>query len=802
MKPRYLRILVVDDAPGITGEFSAFADYPFECLDQITRWSREQPSDEAGFIEHLKTGTLPEFDLLFVDFNFMDDPTVPAFRPDDITPNSILSQMVWPPALKVGSDRWNNTGILIGTTLSAIQARRDMPTAIAVLTGYKSIILRDAPSAVLLAQILTCAGRAPEGKVGRDILTATANMMSEIESSPIGVMPRAILSYREKLWKLLENRQDLFPHLWLVPFSVERLLTSIDGVLTQEDLCQVLSFSGLELYDRDERLHSIDLRSLFADLLMQNPKTLRFEWLPIESVKEGGRVRVELDRLSRWKPEDLIDLKAYFKRDCGARSSVKEMRNAFHRLIALHCAYIEEYFEKQSQLSRCIDPLSGLEDSSHPRYSDLLNSLAEFVHNNPPVFSNLDLAQDKYPLNRIKDELEDLGESNALSQALGYSGPNAGKVLTSTRHRILKKLLTILMDSGIVAKKPNGGIVTTKGFRGLHPKIYDVSLEGVGLRLGFPLNSCRTQIKTILESAGLNKTPDEFLRELETKSSVRPLRELCIEVLRYNTGWVEETTKWPICLRVPEIGYPRSSDALERARRYSHLKQSLIHSRNGTHDKYVGCELASKCAAARELSGDLCVARKIEGGLIFLVVDVQGHGVGAGAVSLYLQGLTQGWKVNDPTDLAVSIRKQLDDLESGSNVFVGAVNYSRQELKYIGSGDILAFILRRGSAIPLRGTIGTTVKCSGSSDLTEAVVPLEPKDLIVVATDGLYDSDQTACGLDEGLKKLTQAILKVDTWNIAETADKVVAGLRGQAKGFEDDSSILLVKYLGTRRNR
>jgi serine phosphatase RsbU (regulator of sigma subunit) len=135
------------------------------------------------------------------------------------------------------------------------------------------------------------------------------------------------------------------------------------------------------------------------------------------------------------------------------------------------------------------------------------------------------------------------------------------------------------------------------------------------------------------------------------------------------------------------------------------------------------------------VGGDTALAVAVEGGVFLAVADVLGHGTGAHAVARLID---ESLLANASADLLGTLARLHERLRNtlGAAVGLGFVDYERDELRYVGIGNIAA--RRLGSAeerlVSREGIVGQRMRTP-----QERLIGLRPGDLVLLYTDGVSD---------------------------------------------------------------
>jgi len=275
--PRPLGILRVEDEADVA---SPSVLLPLSDLGRIGRWAsfvrglaRGEVLVERSGQEEVALNQIPE--ILGIDFRFIFDDSTPAFKHSD-DPSTIG----W-------SDKLNakSTGIVIGATLEGIFKASDLPLMVVLHTLTPADVGQDVATILMVGQLLAGSGTLPESDAKHPFDQARDVLFCLPKNCEDGVKMQ-MQGFRDSLLRRLGVLQSSEPpRLMVDPDALVLLLSELDAAESEEDLDQRLSRVGLAVWDRQKRLHTIDLRSLFMDFLGEARSGYRWGLLPFESAK-------------------------------------------------------------------------------------------------------------------------------------------------------------------------------------------------------------------------------------------------------------------------------------------------------------------------------------------------------------------------------------------------------------------------------------------------------------------------------------------------------------------------------------
>jgi Stage II sporulation protein E (SpoIIE) len=391
MKPRPLRYLRVTDEPPNTFD-DLTLELPVE-VDDLGRWFE--------FCKELSQQRLWEYELLTLDFNFKADtsgPWFPLYGQDpqfynaDFLKDSRLSHLRWPDSL-VSNQIGPNSGLLIGTYLVSHSAYRDLPCGVAFHTHYLDIVINDMPSAMLVTQILLASGADLPTRDLRETMSRTIEMVAQSVHQPVLGLGTAVERFRHTFLQRagaggLLNEGEV--RLWVEPSSLWTLLDIFRAVENEEELDGQLGKFGVEFYDRNGALDSLDVRSLFLDRLIyrieaQDLTDIRKRLL-LTDVKpasdeqtEAGVIWQFVETLVARTPSNIAPVLDFFRKsesEQETKSINEAVKRKIHRLLALIFAwldlYAEAWFAGQSQ---SFDPFENDFQGRFPPLTEQISAL-------------------------------------------------------------------------------------------------------------------------------------------------------------------------------------------------------------------------------------------------------------------------------------------------------------------------------------------------------------------------------------------------------------------------------------------
>jgi hypothetical protein len=181
-------------------------------------------------------------------------------------------------------------------------------------------------------------------------------------------------------------------------------------------------------------------------------------------------------------------------------------------------------------------------------------------------------------------------------------------------------------------------------------------------------------------------------------------------------------------------------------------------------------------------SGDCCVIAPFPRGVLVGAIDGLGHGPEAAAAA---QAAVRLVTAHAGEPVTAVVEQCHEGLRRTRGVAMSLASLDRQEpsMTWIGVGNVEGTLLRRNraahrsrEAILLRGgVVGYRLP-----DLRATAIPLEPGDLLIMATDGIYN---------DFVPDVTEG----------RSAQEVAEGILAECSKGSDDALVVAVRFLGSR---
>ena len=281
---------------------------------------------------------------------------------------------------------------------------------------------------------------------------------------------------------------------------------------------------------------------------------------------------------------------------------------------------------------------------------------------------------------------------------------------------------------------------------------------------------------------------DRKRAEEDAQNASRAKGELLAEINRLNGKLAEENSRMSAELEITSRLQRMMLPGDEELRRIPDL------------------EIAGGMETASEVGGDYYDVFPKEGGVVFGIGDVTGHGLESGVIAIMLQTavrtLLASGETNTRRFFEVLNRVVYDNarrMNCDRNLTFSLLRYEDRHVTISGQHEEVLIVrgngtLERHDTIDLGFPLGLEEKISGF--IHESDVPLHPGDVMVVYTDGLTDAINTA-GAAYGIERLCE-VIKGNHWQIATRIRETILNSVREHIGAQpifDDISVLVVKH-------
>jgi serine phosphatase RsbU (regulator of sigma subunit) len=205
---------------------------------------------------------------------------------------------------------------------------------------------------------------------------------------------------------------------------------------------------------------------------------------------------------------------------------------------------------------------------------------------------------------------------------------------------------------------------------------------------------------------------------------------------------------------------------------------------------------------AREVGGDFFNYFVLPGGEIAVLVgDVSGKGVGAALLMANVQATLRARLPleQDLAKLADGLDRDLEantPIEVYSTLFVGIVDTTRRELRYVNAGHNSQFVLRKQGGFERLASTGRPLGLIAGAGYEQVSLPLDDGDVLFFYTDGMLEAENEA-GEFLGAERLESALASspgTDVDTILAHVEDTVRTFRGSAE-LSDDATMMALRF-------
>jgi hypothetical protein len=179
-------------------------------------------------------------------------------------------------------------------------------------------------------------------------------------------------------------------------------------------------------------------------------------------------------------------------------------------------------------------------------------------------------------------------------------------------------------------------------------------------------------------------------------------------------------------------------------------------------------------------SGDRYVVQQSANGILIAVVDGSGHGAEAAAAAKIAASILEAHAWESPIALLLRCHDELKGTR-GAVMTLAFIHIRDRTLTWIGVGNVEAVLCHgtgEGPTRPERALLRSGVIGYRLPSMRAEVLPLKPRDTLVIVTDGIKPD------FDQGL------VMSEDPQRIAE-------GILARYRNGLDDALVVVARYLG-----
>jgi negative regulator of sigma-B (phosphoserine phosphatase) len=191
----------------------------------------------------------------------------------------------------------------------------------------------------------------------------------------------------------------------------------------------------------------------------------------------------------------------------------------------------------------------------------------------------------------------------------------------------------------------------------------------------------------------------------------------------------------------------------------------------------VACAVAIRAFAGQTVCGDAHVIAPFEGGVVIAAIDGLGHGLEAAEAAQTAVGVIARCAGRPVAEILLECHGALKGTR-GAALSLASFSSADRTMSWVGVGNVEAVLVRSAGAKQIRehlllkgGIVGHNLPAP-----RPAVLPLEPDDTVILATDGIRPGFATELALQPDL-------------------DAIARGILARSGRDEDDALVLVARY-------
>jgi serine phosphatase RsbU (regulator of sigma subunit)/CHASE2 domain-containing sensor protein len=222
--------------------------------------------------------------------------------------------------------------------------------------------------------------------------------------------------------------------------------------------------------------------------------------------------------------------------------------------------------------------------------------------------------------------------------------------------------------------------------------------------------------------------------------------------------------------------------------------------------KYDGLELAARYQACLAIGGDYYDFLQLgPAKLLFVIADVQGHGVSSAMVMANLQGtlrnLMHGPHANAPAAIVAALNDALLEATRGERLvtlFLSILDVSTRELVYVNAGHVRPLLFRRGEG-EVKELVegGFLLGVFAGSEYEQGTITLKSGDVLLAMTDGITEA-MNAVNEEYSVGRVEDVVRA----NLGRSAEEIIENVYQSVAEFErgghheDDKVVVVMKVV------
>ncbi len=380
----------------------------------------------------------------------------------------------------------------------------------------------------------------------------------------------------------------------------------------------------------------------------------------------------------------------------------------------------------------------------------------------------------------------------------------------STDHATVEslKLTSVLPAEGVAVRSINNWVVATR-------KDPSGATLGIARPLGDELRGLR-RVSLLNFAAGFGLIVVVFVASIPLAGGMtRNLRTLMHGVQRLSAGDLASRVEVKSGDEFGQLGaaFNQMAENLaaheavvvkqERLRRELELCRLIQNEMLPHQPLRLGlAEVKGVSIPAREVGGDFFNYFVLPGNEIAVLVgDVSGKGVGAALLMANVQATLRARLPleQDLAKLADELDRELEantPIEVYSTLFVGIVDTTRRELRYVNAGHNSQFVLRKQGGFERLASTGRPLGLIAGAGYEQVSLPLDDGDVLFFYTDGMLEAENEA-GEFLGTERLESALASspaTDVDTILAHVEAAVRTFRGSAE-LSDDATMMALRF-------
>jgi sigma-B regulation protein RsbU (phosphoserine phosphatase) len=257
------------------------------------------------------------------------------------------------------------------------------------------------------------------------------------------------------------------------------------------------------------------------------------------------------------------------------------------------------------------------------------------------------------------------------------------------------------------------------------------------------------------------------------------------------------------------LGYVAARRTLTRDQELGEIQKELELARSiqlsllpGTCPSSNAFKIAARYVPMKSVAGDFYDVIAADSGHVgLLIADVSGHGVPAALIAsmVKMAAVSQRDNAAHPARLLSGMNRALCGNTQGQYVTAAYafVDGESKELRYGAAGHPSMLRLRSGAVSEIAEN-GLLLAAVDGAEYTDVAVALEPGDRLLLYTDGLVEA-RNESGVMFGEAALVAAFEQSAGLEADEAADRIVASVQRWAPSQDDDLTLLICDYAGSR---